>query len=162
MVCEKPLFYRSNNQFDLWWGSLYQCLGRFLLWVQGSWTSLFHSSKKYSDHDHFCNTPTSWTHSPLSSFVDLEFVLHNWKSGDPPLPKFLVFFDDINEAICVCNHIWSLVPPEFCDKIKWFNSDISNVFKDSEATWFGGDDRWGLFTTDLFGMVSQYDYILYI
>jgi superfamily II DNA helicase RecQ len=92
--------------------------------------------------------------SPLGSFADLEFVLHNWKPGDPPLPKFLVFFDDINEAIRACNHLRSLLPPEFRDKIKWFNSDMSNVFKDNEATRFGGGDTWGLFTTDSFGMVS--------
>ena len=33
----------------------------------------------------------------LSSFTDLEFIIHNWKPGCPPPPKFLIFFDDINE-----------------------------------------------------------------
>jgi hypothetical protein len=92
--------------------------------------------------------------SPLGSFADLEFVLHNWKPGDPPPPKFLVFFDDINEVIRACNHLQSLLPPEFRDKIKWFNSDMSNVFKDNEATRFGGGDTWGLFTTDSCRMVG--------
>ncbi|KAF8240354.1 hypothetical protein L208DRAFT_1210713, partial [Tricholoma matsutake] len=38
------------------------------------------------------------------------------------------------------------------DKIKWFNSDMLNIFKDGEATQFSGGDTWGLFTTDSFGM----------
>ena len=40
----------------------------------------------------------------LSSFADLEFILCNWKPGDPPPPKFLVFFDDINDTVKACNH----------------------------------------------------------
>ncbi|KAF8233810.1 hypothetical protein L208DRAFT_1265215 [Tricholoma matsutake] len=51
--------------------------------------------------------------SPLGSFADLEFMLQHWKPGDPPSPRFLVFFDDINESIHTCNHIWALLPPEF-------------------------------------------------
>ncbi|KAF8235275.1 hypothetical protein L208DRAFT_1257831, partial [Tricholoma matsutake] len=35
---------------------------------------------------------------------------------------------------------------------KWLNSDMSDVFKDGEATQFGGGHTWGLFTTDSFGM----------
>jgi superfamily II DNA helicase RecQ len=37
--------------------------------------------------------------SSLSSFADLKFILCNWKPGDPPPLKFLVFFDDINNVI---------------------------------------------------------------
>ncbi|KAF8229246.1 hypothetical protein L208DRAFT_1287400, partial [Tricholoma matsutake] len=38
-------------------------------------------------------------------------------------------------------------------KIKWFNSDMSNTFKDNKAFCMQlGGEAWGLFTTDSFGM----------
>ena len=30
--------------------------------------------------------------STLNSFADLDFILCGWRPGDPPLPKFLIFF----------------------------------------------------------------------
>jgi hypothetical protein len=70
-----------------------------------------------------------------------------------PPPKFLVFFDDINEAIRACNHLKSLLPEEYRDRINWFNSDMSNTFKDHESSRISCGDGWGMFTTDSFGMV---------
>ena len=52
----------------------------------------------------------------LSSFADLTFLLRDWKPGDPPPPKFLVFFDNINDAIKACLFLMSLLPIEYCDK----------------------------------------------
>jgi superfamily II DNA helicase RecQ len=91
--------------------------------------------------------------SPLQSFEDLKFVLANWKPGDPPPPKFLVFFDNINEAITACQTLTSLLPPEYKDKLRWFNSDMSSSYKDDETERLLLGDAWGLFTTDSFGMV---------
>jgi superfamily II DNA/RNA helicase len=71
--------------------------------------------------------------NPLSSFCDLRFLLRDWKPGDTPPLKFLVFFDDIQEAIQACQYIKSLLPPEFRDKVNWFNSDMSDTFKEEET-----------------------------
>jgi len=37
--------------------------------------------------------------NPIHTFRDLSFLLCDWKLGDPPPPKFLVFFDNINESV---------------------------------------------------------------
>jgi hypothetical protein len=89
----------------------------------------------------------------LSSFADLTFLLRNWKPGDPPPPKFLVFFDNINDAVKACLSLMSLLPIEFRDKLKWFNSDMSKSFKENEPELLISGDTWGFFTTDSFGMV---------
>jgi len=71
--------------------------------------------------------------SSLGSFTDLSFLLRNWKPGDPPPLTFLIFFDNINEAIKACLFLRSQLPVEYRNKIKWFNSDMSNTFKDDET-----------------------------
>lgn len=44
----------------------------------------------------------------LSSFQDLAFIiLDDWKPGDDPPPKFLIFFDDINVAISAAQFLQS-------------------------------------------------------
>ncbi|KAG6883457.1 hypothetical protein C0992_008701, partial [Termitomyces sp. T32_za158] len=90
--------------------------------------------------------------SPLSSFEDITFVLRNWKPGDPPPPKFLIFFDNINESIAASMKLRNLLPTEFRDKIKWFNSDMSTRYKDDESQKLTSGDTWGMCTTDSFGM----------
>ncbi|KAF8152224.1 P-loop containing nucleoside triphosphate hydrolase protein [Crassisporium funariophilum] len=90
--------------------------------------------------------------NPLNSFLDLTFLLHTWKPGRAPPPKFLVFFDDIQESIKACQFLKSLLPPEYRDKIQWFNSDMSDEFKEHETRRLLEGDSWGLFTTDSFGM----------
>ncbi|KIM36265.1 hypothetical protein M413DRAFT_427700 [Hebeloma cylindrosporum] len=90
--------------------------------------------------------------SAISSFADLSFLLQNWQPGDPPPPKFLVFFDDINESIRACLYLRSLLPPSFRHKLKWFNSDMSNKFKDTETRNLMLGESWGNFATDSFGM----------
>jgi hypothetical protein len=67
-----------------------------------------------------------------------------------------VFFDDIPESIKAATFIRYQLPPEFRNKIKWFNSDMSNEFKDEEGRSFSCGDVWGLFTTDSFGMVRRH------
>lgn len=42
----------------------------------------------------------------LNSFADLAFLIpKGWKEGDPPPPKFLIFFDDIQDAINAAHYL---------------------------------------------------------
>jgi hypothetical protein len=93
--------------------------------------------------------------SAISSFADLRFLLRNWKLGDPPPPKFLVFFDDINDSIKACLYLKSLLPPSYRHKLKWFNSDMSSTFKENETRNLMLGESWGDFATDSFGMVRE-------
>ncbi|KIM63649.1 hypothetical protein SCLCIDRAFT_116855 [Scleroderma citrinum Foug A] len=89
----------------------------------------------------------------LSSYVDLAFLIpKGWKVGDPPPPKFLIFFDDIQDAIGAANYLRSHLPPELRDKVKWLNSDMTSTFKDEELAQLILGESWGLCTTDSFGM----------
>lgn len=51
---------------------------------------------------------------PLKSYRDLELLLHllspDWKPGDPPPPKFLVFFDNIAESVAAANKLRGQLP----------------------------------------------------
>lgn len=95
--------------------------------------------------------------SPLKTYEDLRFVLNDWKPGDAPPPKFLVFFDDISDAVAACQLLQARLPQAYRDKIKWFNSEMSNTFKEDELEALKQLVRevWGLFTTDSFGMVCK-------
>jgi superfamily II DNA helicase RecQ len=93
--------------------------------------------------------------SPLKTYQDLRFVLNGWKPGDEPPPKFLIFFDDIHDAVEACQSLWAHLPRAFRNKIKWFNSEMSNVFKVDELAALRQGDIWGLCTTDSFGMVCN-------
>ena len=95
----------------------------------------------------------------LNSFADLKFLLHDWKVGGSPPPKFLIFFNNINEAVRACQYFHSLVPVEYQDKFIWFNSDMSTLFKDEKASCLMHGDSWGMFTMESFGMVSEVVYL---
>ncbi|KAK2464056.1 hypothetical protein APHAL10511_003926 [Amanita phalloides] len=90
--------------------------------------------------------------NPRKSFVDLTFLLQNWKPGDPPPPKFLVFFDSISESVEAGHYLCSLLPPEHRPCIQWFNSEMSDCFKIDETLRFANNEVWGLLATDSFGM----------
>jgi superfamily II DNA helicase RecQ len=93
--------------------------------------------------------------SPLKKYEDLAFVLNGWKPGDAPPPKFLVFFDDISDAVEACRSLQARLPRKFRNKIEWFNSEMSNVFKVDEFEALKKGDVWGFCTTDSFGMVCN-------
>ena len=92
--------------------------------------------------------------NPRNSYLDLKFLLGNWKAGDPPPPKFIVFFDSIPESVRAGHFLRRLLPREFQDRIIWFNSHMSDKFKLDETLRFSCGDVWGLMATDSFGMVS--------
>lgn len=88
-----------------------------------------------------------------NSFIDLRFLLRDWKPGDPSPPKFLVFFDSIPESVQAGLYLRSLLPLDYRDYVKWFNSDMSDLYKARETLNLLNGDIWGLMTTDSFGMV---------
>ncbi|KAG2060971.1 hypothetical protein BDR06DRAFT_837285, partial [Suillus hirtellus] len=88
-------------------------------------------------------------------FTDLAFLIPNqWKSMDPPPPKFLVFFDNITHAIEAVKYLWSCLPQEYQDKAKWFNADMTTYFKTDKVKSFKDDDTWWFCTTESFGMAN--------
>lgn len=93
--------------------------------------------------------------SPLKKYEDLCFILNDWKPGDAPPPKFLVFFDDISDAVEACQSLQECLPQEFWKKIKWFNSEMSNVFKVDELQALRQGEVWGFCTTESFRMVCK-------
>jgi len=96
----------------------------------------------------------------LRSYADLAFLVPlGWKVGDPPLPKFLIFFDNIQDAINAAQYLCSRLPPEARDLIKWFNADMSTNFKDKELERLIAGDSRGYASTESFGMV-RYNHTL--
>ncbi|KAI6144555.1 hypothetical protein BKA82DRAFT_3948825, partial [Pisolithus tinctorius] len=91
----------------------------------------------------------------LTSYADLMFLVpRSWIVGDldPASPKFLVFFDDIQDTIAATKTLQKCLPPEVHHKIKWFNSDMTTTYKEMEVTHLCTGETWGLCTTESFGM----------
>ncbi|KIK72934.1 hypothetical protein PAXRUDRAFT_21420 [Paxillus rubicundulus Ve08.2h10] len=89
----------------------------------------------------------------LSSYTDLAFLIPNgYKLGDPPPPKFLVFFDNISDSVNATLYLHRHLPPELQDKIKWFNADMSTGFKEDEVENLVSGGTFGLCTTASFSM----------
>ncbi|KIK18572.1 hypothetical protein PISMIDRAFT_45097, partial [Pisolithus microcarpus 441] len=89
----------------------------------------------------------------LSSYADLAFLIPTgFKVDDPPLPKFLIFFDNIPDSISAACALRRRLPHELTDKIKWFNSEMSTSFKEAELEKLTSGETWGLCTTTSFGM----------
>ncbi|KAJ7908543.1 P-loop containing nucleoside triphosphate hydrolase protein [Mycena leptocephala] len=90
---------------------------------------------------------------PMNSFKDLAFLIpENWKPGDPLPPKFLIFFDSIADSIEAAKFLRGRLPFEYRHKIKWFNSEMSTEFKETESDALKTGKIWGLSCTDSFGM----------
>jgi superfamily II DNA helicase RecQ len=91
----------------------------------------------------------------LSSYADLAFLIPDgWRVNDPIPPKFLIFFDDIQDSIGAAKYLLGRLPLELRDKIKWFNADMTTEFKEAEVKNLINGDTWGLCTTESFGLVS--------
>lgn len=64
---------------------------------------------------------------PITSYIDLAFLIPDgWKDGDPPPPKFLIFFNSIAEATDAGQFLRRRLPPTCRDKIGWFHSEMSD------------------------------------
>ncbi|KAF8546527.1 hypothetical protein OG21DRAFT_1426770, partial [Imleria badia] len=90
---------------------------------------------------------------PLTSYNDLMFLVpEGWKPGDPTLPEFLIFFDDIQDSIAAVNALQMCLPHAHRAKIAWFNSDMTMDYKETQVTHLCTGEIWGLCTMESFGM----------
>lgn len=90
----------------------------------------------------------------ISSYRDLAFLIPDgFKLGDPPPPKFLVFFDNTTATEGAIHYLRSRLPPELRDKIKYFHATMTTGYREENFEKFATDDTWGLTVTDSFGMV---------
>ncbi|KAI6113968.1 hypothetical protein EV401DRAFT_1866436, partial [Pisolithus croceorrhizus] len=62
------------------------------------------------------------------------------------------FFDGIQDAIATTKILQKCLPHEVHHRIKWFNSDMTTMYKEVEVTHLHAGDTWGLCMTKLFGM----------
>lgn len=101
---------------------------------------------------------------PANSFEDLAFLVpKNWKTGDPPPKKFMVFFDNKKEAEAAAAFLQSRVSLELRQKLPWFHAGMSKFFRLEEVGNLRGDNGealqlWGFKTTDSGGLVSHLHY----
>lgn len=92
----------------------------------------------------------------LTSFEDLDFLIPDGWTPDQPLPKFLVFFDDITDSVAAARRLRSRVPPEYQHLIKWFNADMTPTFRERHTELYKeGRNLRGICATDSFGVVRQ-------
>ncbi|CDO74559.1 hypothetical protein BN946_scf184632.g16 [Trametes cinnabarina] len=89
----------------------------------------------------------------VSSFKDLLDILlpEGWKPGDP-IPKFLVFFDNIEDSIQAADVLRKFFRAEDRYKVLCFNSDATPTLREQATEEYRAGDLWGLYCTDSFGM----------
>jgi hypothetical protein len=96
------------------------------------------------------------TKTPFQGTKHLRFLIPPDWDGTTPLPwKFVIFFDAITESIAAAQYLRGLMPLEFREKIKWFNSEMSPEFRVDESDKFNKGINYGLCCTESFGMVSD-------
>ena len=92
---------------------------------------------------------------PQDSFEDLAFLVpKDWKQGDPPPPKFMVFCNSKQDCVNAALYWMSKLPLNHCDKIRWFFSDMSDEFKDQALEDLREGRFWCIVCTDSAGMVT--------
>lgn len=98
---------------------------------------------------------------PQSSYEDLAFLVpKDWKDGDPPPKKFMVFFNSKKEAEGAAKFLQSRVSVDLRTKIPWFHAGMTRFFRTEEvANLRDGSEKengvWGFAATDSGGMVSN-------
>ncbi|EPT02386.1 hypothetical protein FOMPIDRAFT_1118731 [Fomitopsis schrenkii] len=94
----------------------------------------------------------------LAEFDDLNFLIppRSERAPGDPLPKFLVFFDDIGESVRAAEHLRARLHPTEREKIVWFNAQMSDEFREEHLTDMMDGTLYGLFCTDSFGMVCSF------
>ncbi|KDQ62453.1 hypothetical protein JAAARDRAFT_114297, partial [Jaapia argillacea MUCL 33604] len=86
-------------------------------------------------------------------FRDLDFLIpHGLTDTDPAPPKFLVFFDNRQEAGNATIHLQNRLPDNIQFKVKHFHSVMSSYYRDKEFQALMQGDTFGLCVTNSFGM----------
>jgi len=93
---------------------------------------------------------------PANSFQDLDFLIpEKFKEGDPPPPKFLVFFSDRKVAEAAAQYLQSRLPESLVDKVKWFHAINTPEYREEEVESLSDGTTMGYCSTDSFGMVRN-------
>jgi len=105
---------------------------------------------------------------PANCYKDLDFLVQDIRSdsaGSPDTPdtprvpqhrpKFVIFFDDKNDAMAAVDYLRSRLPLDQRERIIWFMSDMSREFKDNGVEGLATGRLWGIGSTDSFGMVNR-------
>lgn len=92
----------------------------------------------------------------VSRFEDLAFLIPDgWRESDGPPPKFLVFFDSIQDTEAAVRYLRTRLPEKYAKKIRYFHATMTGEYRDEELEAYRDDDgTWGMAVTDAFGMVS--------
>ncbi|KAI0733005.1 hypothetical protein BC629DRAFT_1302085, partial [Irpex lacteus] len=96
---------------------------------------------------------------PQDSFEDLAFLVpKDWKEGDTPPPKFMVFFDNKKDAEGAAKFLRSRVSLDLQEKVPWFHAGMTKYFRVEQVIKLRGDDDedteevWGFSATDSGGL----------
>ncbi|KAG1799644.1 uncharacterized protein BJ212DRAFT_1287888 [Suillus subaureus] len=95
----------------------------------------------------------------LSSYQDLAFLIPDgWSNSDlimivtPIPPKFLIFFNNIQDMIAAAKTLQKRLPLDMHHKIKWYNSDMTVEYKENEVNHLILGETWGLCMMESFRM----------
>ncbi|KAI0702311.1 P-loop containing nucleoside triphosphate hydrolase protein, partial [Cytidiella melzeri] len=95
---------------------------------------------------------------PQNSYEDLAFLVpKNWKDGDSPPKKFMVFFNNKKEAESAAKFLQARVSVDLCRKIPWFHAGMTRFFRVEEVDNLRrvhGEEHevWGFAATDSGGL----------
>lgn len=102
-----------------------------------------------------------------NSFEDVFFLLpanctpDECKAYDQVFDPALIFVDNITEGVNMGDAMRAKLPPEYRDRVRWFNADMSQTYRDEALKDYREGRVWVLICTDSFGMVcfpSVYDH----
>ncbi|KAI0681967.1 P-loop containing nucleoside triphosphate hydrolase protein, partial [Cytidiella melzeri] len=95
---------------------------------------------------------------PQNSYEDLAFLVpKDWKDGDSPPKKFMVFFNNKKEAESAVKFLQARVSVDLCRKIPWFHAGMTRFFRVEEVDNLRrvhGEEHevWGFAATDSGGL----------
>ena len=93
---------------------------------------------------------------PANSFKDLAFLIpEGWKEGDPPPPKFLIFFDSTKQAEAACRWLRKRLPASLRKMLVYFHSTMTQDYREDTVEELRTGIVFGMTATDSFGMVSM-------
>lgn len=94
---------------------------------------------------------------PLNSFQDLAILLPNGRTTteETKPPKFMAFFNNRRETKDGARFLRNILTQEYTDKVVWFHSGMSAVFRADQMELLRTGKIWGVCCTDAAGMVSS-------
>ncbi|KAI0741660.1 P-loop containing nucleoside triphosphate hydrolase protein [Daedaleopsis nitida] len=89
---------------------------------------------------------------PLSSYKDLAFLIPDGWTPNTVVPRFIVFFDNIEQSVQAAEFVRLRLPAEHRNRILWFNADNTTEYREWVTAQYQAHNIIGLFCTDAFGM----------